>query len=231
MRYFNAAILARRGLADEADGSTTRKYGGTGLGLAICTKLAGLMHGRIWVESPWQGRESGQMVRGSAFHFTVTLPLGKAPVREPERAARVAPGNLRILLAEDNPVNQKMAAHLLQRSGHTVWVANNGREALEIAKREPLDIVLMDVQMPEMDGFQSTAAIREWEQGRGTHLPIAALTAHAMDGDRERCLAGGFDLYLAKPFRAQELDDVLAEGTRRRSAPAQPASTTTVTAD
>jgi len=207
---------------EQADGSTTRKYGGTGLGLAICAKLAGLMHGRIWVESPWASRESGQSTEGSAFHFAVTLPLGKAPVQEQDDAVRVTPRNLRVLLAEDNPVNQQVAIHLLQRNGHTVLVANNGREALEIAKRESLDVVLMDVQMPEMDGFQATTAIREWEQARGSRLCIVAVTAHAMDGDMERCLAHGFDQYLAKPFRANELDAVLAEGTWHHGAPARP---------
>ncbi|MEI9975520.1 MAG: response regulator [Ignavibacteriota bacterium] len=107
--------------------------------------------------------------------------------------------------------------HLLRRRGHTVSIANNGREALEVAKRETLDLALMDVQMPEMDGFQATTAIRAWEQGRTRPLCIVALTAHAMDGDKERCLAHGFDLYLAKPFRPDELDRVLAEGTARLS--------------
>lgn len=195
---------------EQADGSTTRKYGGTGLGLAICTKLIELMHGRIWVESPWQSRETGEMVRGSAFHFSVTLRPGQAPAKPQAPAAPAASRNLRVLLAEDNLVNQKVAVHLLERCGHTVLVANDGREALDIAKRETLDIVLMDVQMPEMDGFQATAAIREWERDRGGHLPIVALTAHAMDGDRERCLAQGFDSYLAKPFRPVELQAVLA---------------------
>jgi signal transduction histidine kinase/CheY-like chemotaxis protein/ligand-binding sensor domain-containing protein len=196
---------------EQADGSTTRKYGGTGLGLAICTKLAELMHGRMWVESPWRRRETGAMVQGSAFHFRVTLSMGKAPAEKQAMAAPAAIGNLRILLAEDNLVNQKVAVHLLERYGHTVLVANDGREAFEIAKRETVDIVLMDVQMPGMDGFQATAAIREWERDSGGHLPIVALTAHAMDGDRERCLAHGFDSYLSKPFRPADLQAVLAE--------------------
>jgi two-component system, sensor histidine kinase and response regulator len=136
------------------------------------------------------------------------LRPGEAPVKPPLNAAPAR--NLRVLLAEDNPVNQKLVVHLLQRRGHQVSIANNGSEAVEIAKRETLDIVLMDVQMPEMDGFQATAAIREWERDGRTPLCIVALTAHAMNGDKERCLARGFDLYLAKPFRPNELDQVLA---------------------
>ena len=161
------------------------------------------------------------MVAGSAFHFTVRMRPGKAPEaatvapKVAPKISAVAPRNLRILLAEDNPVNQKLVVHLLRRRGHTVAIANNGREAVEIARRESVDLVLMDVQMPEMDGFQATAAIRAWEQGRGSALCIVALTAHAMDGDKERCLAHGFDLYLAKPFRPDELDGVLAEGAAR----------------
>jgi len=158
------------------------------------------------------------MVQGSAFHFTVRVRPGKAPVQQAPKVLTPVSRNLRILLAEDNPVNQKLVVHLLQRRGHTVAIANNGCEAVEIAKRETVDIVLMDVQMPEMDGFQATAAIRTWEQGRRSPLCIVALTAHAMDGDKERCLAHGFDLYLAKPFRPDELDLVLAEGAVRNAA-------------
>jgi CheY-like chemotaxis protein len=206
------------GAFEQADGSMTRKYGGTGLGLAMCAKLVSLMQGRIWVESPWRPPGTRETVAGSAFHFTMRVRPGKAPVQQAPKVVPPAARNLRILLAEDNPVNQKLVVHLLQRRGHTVAVANNGCEAVEIAKREALDLVLMDVQMPEMDGFQATAAIRKWEQGRRSQLCIVALTAHAMDGDKERCLAQGFDLYLSKPFRPDELDRVLAEGAVRNAA-------------
>ncbi len=116
---------------------------------------------------------------------------------------------LRILLAEDNPVNQEVAVGLLEKRGHTVVVANDGKEALAALEGEPFDLVLMDVQMPEMDGFDATAAIRQKEQGSRARIPIIALTAHAMTGDRERSLAAGMDGYVAKPIRPGELFNVV----------------------
>jgi CheY-like chemotaxis protein len=112
---------------------------------------------------------------------------------------------LHVLLAEDNAVNQKLAERLLEKHGHTVTVTTNGREALAAFDRESFDVVLMDVQMPEMDGFEATSAIREREQSSGGHLPIIAMTAHAMRGDQERCLAAGMDAYIAKPIRSKDL--------------------------
>jgi len=116
---------------------------------------------------------------------------------------------LNVLVAEDNLVNQRLATRLLEKRGHRVTVAANGREAVEAYARVRFDLVLMDLQMPEMDGFEATAAIRRREMGGVTHLPIIALTAHAMKGDQERCLAAGMDGYLAKPIRTPELDEVL----------------------
>jgi two-component system, sensor histidine kinase and response regulator len=112
---------------------------------------------------------------------------------------------MKVLLAEDNLVNRTLATRLLEKHGHTVVVVENGREALEALERETVDLVLMDVQMPEMDGLEATAAIRERERKTGSHVPIIALTAHAMKGDREKCLAAGADEYLAKPIRTTEL--------------------------
>jgi signal transduction histidine kinase/DNA-binding response OmpR family regulator len=122
--------------------------------------------------------------------------------REPESV-------LRVLLAEDNAVNQLLATRLLEKRGHRVVTAGNGREALEALAKDTFDVVFMDVQMPDMDGFEATAAIREKEKGTGKHQTVVALTAHAMKGDRERCLAGGMDAYLSKPIRPQELDELL----------------------
>jgi two-component system sensor histidine kinase/response regulator len=116
---------------------------------------------------------------------------------------------LRILLAEDNPVNQLYASTLLQQSGHYVRVARTGREALTAFEAESFDLALMDIEMPEMDGFAATAAIRQLERATGKHLPIVALTAHAVKGFREQCLAAGMDSYLSKPIRAQELLDTI----------------------
>lgn len=120
------------------------------------------------------------------------------------------PRALRILLVEDNPVNQKVASRLLEKQGHTVVTAENGRVALEALDNVEFDIVLMDIAMPEMDGFEATAAIRLREQGTGRHLPIVALTAHAMKGDRERCLDAGMDGYVTKPVDLQVLLQALA---------------------
>lgn len=116
---------------------------------------------------------------------------------------------LRVLLAEDNAVNQKLASRLIEKRGHAVVVASNGREALEVLAKRQFDLVLMDVQMPEMDGFEATAAIRARENGNGARIPIVAMTAHAMTGDRERCLAAGMDGYLSKPIQAQELFEAI----------------------
>jgi signal transduction histidine kinase/DNA-binding response OmpR family regulator len=116
---------------------------------------------------------------------------------------------LHVLLAEDNVVNQRLAVRLLEKRGHTVVVANNGREALAALEREPFDLVLMDVQMPEMDGFEATAAIRARERATGAHIPIVAMTAHAMRGDEERCLAAGMDDYIAKPIQVAEFQAAL----------------------
>ncbi len=135
-------------------------------------------------------------------------------------AANTPSTGLRTLLAEDNSVNQKLATHLLEKHGHTVVIANNGFEVLAALDRESFDLVLMDVQMPEMDGFEATAAIRARENASGAHIPIVAMTARAMNGDREKCIASGMDDYLSKPVNSAELSAAIARvEARRKMAP------------
>jgi len=199
---------------EQADSSTKRRFGGTGLGLAICSRLVHLMQGEIGVDSV-----EGQ---GSTFYFTATLGLSSARPRAgetfvagaslltapgPPSGQTGAPSGLRILLAEDSPVNQKLAIGLLSKRGHQVAVANNGKEAYEAFLRQPFDLILMDVQMPEMDGFETTSAIRAAE--RDSHVPIIAMTARVMKGDEQHCLEAGMDAYIAKPIRAQTLFELV----------------------
>jgi two-component system, sensor histidine kinase and response regulator len=123
---------------------------------------------------------------------------------------------LRILVAEDNPVNQRLAVRLLEKRGHRVVLAVDGRQAIEALNQESFDLILMDLQMPEMGGLEATTIIREKEKKTGKHQPIVALTAHAMTGDRDRCLTAGMDGYLTKPIRTQELDQILDGYVNRR---------------
>jgi signal transduction histidine kinase/ActR/RegA family two-component response regulator len=185
----------------QADSSTTRKYGGTGLGLAICTQLVQLMGGQMWVES-----EVGQ---GSTFHCTVRFGVQRLAAPERPLVTHPTGGEARrplcILIAEDNVVNQRLVARLLEKQGHRVAVVDNGLAALAALAQQPFDLVLMDVQMPEMDGLETTSAIRAQEQRSGRHLPIIALTSHAMQGDQERCFAAGVDAYISKPMKVDEL--------------------------
>ncbi len=219
----------------QADSSTTRKYGGTGLGLHICKELVGLMGGRIWFDS--------EVGRGTQFNFTATfgvhsapndLPLGLGRSMEQTRdVAVVAPDvvvpenvippsqrSFRILVAEDNALNQLLAKRTLEKAGHCVTVAINGAEAVAAIDRETFDLLLMDIQMPIMDGFQATAAIREQEKKTGRHQAIVAMTAHALKGDRERCLAAGMDGYVSKPIGNSELFAAIAAAVKINEAPA-----------
>jgi PAS domain S-box-containing protein len=192
----------------QADGSTTRKYGGTGLGLSISTRLAEAMGGRIWVES-----EDG---RGSTFHVTIAVVVARTTDRASDRPRpQLAPviGRLRILLAEDNVVNQRVARALLERDGHHVTVVDTGEAAVAAAKTTTFDVILMDVQMPGMSGTAATTAIRAHEVDSSRHVPIIAMTAHAMQGDREEFLSSGMDGYVAKPIHMSVLRQALADAT------------------
>lgn len=190
----------------QVDGSTTRKYGGTGLGLAIARRLVSCMGGRIWVES-----KSGQ---GSEFHFTARLEEGS--LETPQETATISypcpvvTRSGKILLVEDNPVNSRLAQRILEKRGHTVQLAENGLEAINALYRSSFDVIVMDVQMPGMDGFEATRLIRRDTTGAfNPQIPIVAMTAHALQGDRERCLEAEMDEYVSKPVKSAELIAVI----------------------
>jgi PAS domain S-box-containing protein len=181
---------------EQADSSTTRKYGGTGLGLSICRRLVELMGGRIWAES--------QLGYGSSFFVELAFmspATPSVPVQEPAlpKPETIHLQPLKILLAEDNRVNALSMTAILTRMGHQLVTVDDGQQAFEQWHTTGFDCILMDVQMPVMDGVEATRLIRQQEQASDRHVPIIALTAHAMRGDRERLLAEGFDGYVAKP--------------------------------
>jgi len=200
----------------QADSSTVRTYGGSGLGLTICRRLAEKMGGEIGVTS-----EPGQ---GSSFYFTVFFRKVTAQVKRPTGQYDLAtPGQgrpMHILLVEDDPTSRMLVAGILRRDGHTVEEAIEGEPAVAAVRERDFDVVLMDVQMPGMDGLAATRAIRALAEDpspsaqRRSQVPIVALTAHAMRGDSERCLVAGMNRYLTKPIKADRLRACLGEFKR-----------------
>jgi PAS domain S-box-containing protein len=219
----------------QIDGSTTRNYGGSGLGLAICSKLVSMMGGRIWVDSQFGKGSSFHFtarfgLKGGALTPGRLTRLATPAVFDAARAAagqrwdqKLSPQILndsvltkaevryRVLLAEDDEISQKLAVRLLEKHGYTVVTARNGREAFAALDAEPFDLILMDVQMPEMNGYEVTARIRDKESTGPHRIPIVALTANAMNGDRERCLEAGMDGYLSKPINKNALIEILQQ--------------------
>ena len=181
------------------DLSSTRKHGGAGLGLTIARQLAELMGGDIKLETTAD--------QGSVFHFNVPLQVNvkqeereRSAERDQRSLLQWEGRSLHILLAEDHDVNRNLTERILRRLGHTVSAAPNGKKAVDISEEEGFDLILMDMEMPEMDGWEATSVIRQREAASGKHVPIIAVTAHALKGNREMLLTSGFDGYMAKPI-------------------------------
>ncbi|MES2857163.1 MAG: ATP-binding protein [Bdellovibrionota bacterium] len=188
----------------QADSSTTRRFGGTGLGLSISKRLVESMNGEIGVRST-EGK-------GSTFWFTIPFKLGKS-IRGRDSFESVttvdSKRSLRVLVAEDNSVNQVIAKKMIEKMGHSVLIAANGIEALDALRTSSFDLVLMDCQMPELDGYEATQTIRVDRSVKNPNVPIIAMTANAMNGDREKCLAAGMNDYISKPVREKDLQVVI----------------------
>lgn len=191
----------------QANGAINRQYGGTGLGLAITSRIVNMMEGKIFVESDEEN--------GSLFYFSVPFRIEKDPIEDKTDLVEEIYQNARtynILLAEDNKINQMVAQRLLEKVGHKVSIAEDGLEAIALWKANDFDLILMDMQMPRMDGLEACQTIRSLETGVG--IPIIALTANAMERDKERCLDMGMNGFLSKPFHPNDLYLILDEMSR-----------------
>lgn len=206
----------------QADASTTRKYGGTGLGLAICKQLASMMGGDVGIESV--------LGQGSTFWFTMVLPvIDKNSIPQPEEKSSSSPPDqlkgLKILLVDDNLINQEVALEILKQFGCRTTLAMNGLQATDFTKKDTYDLILMDCQMPEMDGYEATRHIRDhYRRNHLKPIPIIAMTANAMKQDQEKCLAAGMDDHLGKPFLRKELETILLKWTKARTDTEEPAA-------
>lgn len=193
----------------QVDSSHTRKYGGTGLGLAISKQLVEMMDGSIWAESSKDN--------GSTFYFTLKLRNGNisADTNETVIPVRKTNHSHQILLVEDDKINQLVITRMLQETGHKIIIANNGLEALQILNGGNFDVILMDIQMPEMDGIETTKRIRKEEETTGGYIPIIALTAYALQGDRDKFLSMGMDGYISKPIQINSFLDTVETITEK----------------
>ncbi|MDB5385921.1 MAG: Sensor protein, partial [Planctomycetaceae bacterium] len=210
---------------EQADKTITRRYGGTGLGLSIARQLSQLMQGEVWLEST--------VGEGTTFHFTVRLHLPhskskrqvnrKSDTPRPSITTPEIRRPLHVLVVEDNYVNQRLIVKLLNNRGHKTAVANDGQEALRVLENNSdFDVILMDMQMPRLSGLETTTEIRKREVLTGKHIPIIALTANVLKGDREKCLASGMDEYLTKPINREELFETLAKSVAKFVKPTSP---------
>jgi len=188
----------------QADSSTTRQFGGTGLGLSICSQLVSMMNGKIWLNS--------DLDKGSTFHFTIPFKCDE-PAKTSDEVAKAAYHSTisgrHILVVDDNVINQRLICSILEKHGHRVTVAARGDEALNLFSRNRFDAILMDIQMPVMDGLEATVRIRSEEQESKTHIPIIGMTAHATANIRQKCLEAGMDEYISKPFQVDQFLKIL----------------------
>jgi signal transduction histidine kinase/ActR/RegA family two-component response regulator len=204
------------GSFNQEDLSYAKKYNGAGLGLAISKRLVSMMNGEIWYES--------KKGIGSTFYFTVEFMKNNVIKNDSDKVNTAL--NLKrenenngaptILVVEDNEINKKLAAAFLSKQGYANLTASNGVEAIEVYEREDIDLILMDIQMPELNGFEATKIIRDKEKQSGEHMPIIAMTAYAMTGDREKCLAAGMDDYISKPISASILYEKIEKHIKLR---------------